>query len=607
MLVAIALTAEPQRLSGASATATLRIAAPPDATIFLSTSSGTIGAVAAGSAQYTATAETFPRVALVLARVESHGIVERRWLAIPIDGRDTLNLSTKPSSRVEVQIGDATFGPVRSDKSGRAQVPVVVPPGVRTATVHVRDSFGNEKETSFDLRPPPFQRAWMVALQSVASWADARPAAIEIFAVEGSGGPARRADVTLSADRGELGELQETAPGVFVAPYRAPEKITAADAHVQAQIFGDLSLPQSVKLSILPGPAARIALAASAKSAGPGEVVRIEAAVEDGQGNPLPDLAQVTCDAGVVTPKTSRSFELRAPDSFAGHDAMRVVAKSGAAKETLAIALVAGAPAAVRVQFTAPEVREGEQVDATVAVADSAGNPVPGAALQVDALGAALLKTRELGQGRYAVLLRALPASAPSAELRVGAGATRTAARFAVVPEEKPWGLSVGGWVLGQHNFSRAASIGLELEVASHAGLSWLEVFGRAQGVQFAPATSPIDTGSVERASLRGFGLLAGARALLPLRTPWSLHASAEAGALRAVGTLRVQGGPADGVEEPTARWAPSLSAGAGGSLRLGPGRILAELQFAAVPSSGNVQGNLGGLWLRAGWLLNLR
>src|SRR4051812_32371382 len=152
VVIAIAIAAEPARLvAGNGVSATLQISAPSSAEVSLWTSTGTVsspaGANGIWTAIYTPPAERFPRVALILVTAGS----ERAWLSLPIDGRDDLQLATKPSSRVEVEIADRTFGPVRSDREGHARVPVIVPPGIRSAAVRVRDPYGNETETAFDL------------------------------------------------------------------------------------------------------------------------------------------------------------------------------------------------------------------------------------------------------------------------------------------------------------------------------------------------------------------------------------------------------------------------------------------------------------------------
>src|SRR5262249_55813348 len=148
-------------------------------------------------ARYRPPRARFPRVVLLLATVRAGGLEERAWLALPLVSSDILSLATKPRSHVEVTIAGAVFGPVVADRAGNAKVPVRVPPGFRTARVHVRDPFGNTNETTFDLRPPPFQRVRLLPSAAEASWADREPVTFEIFAVAADGAPASAADLVV--------------------------------------------------------------------------------------------------------------------------------------------------------------------------------------------------------------------------------------------------------------------------------------------------------------------------------------------------------------------------------------------------------------------------
>lgn len=608
------VTAHPARLeAGGETAAVLEIAARSEAAVSVWTSSGSASAPEPAGpgrfrVRFQAGPERFPRVVLVQVTARRDGRDEHGWLALPVFGRDTLALQTKPSSRVEVRIGGATFGPVRSSAAGRARIPVLVPPGIRTATVQVRDSFGNETETAFDLRPPAFRRVRVLASAPSASWADAAPVWLEIFAVDPLGRPARRAELSVAATRGELGPADERAPGVFFIPFRAPARAAGADARIEARLPGPDAAADARTIAIAPGPAARIALKASPPAASPQGRVRIEGAVLDARDNELPEEPLVfRTDFGAVTGLSPRAAELRVPASFGGREQAHLVARARDLEVDLPIPLVAGTPAALQVRFAEAQIRANQEVEATVLVADAAGNPVSGALPRFAAVGASLQPARELGAGRYAVLLRALPESAPAAELRVTAGTAQLSSRILVVAAaQRAFGLAAGTWLFAQHNLGRAGAGGFELELAGQSPSPGLELFGRAVALRFAPATVPIDGSAVQRASLEAFGAQAGARVVWPLGSRWSVHTGGAAGLLRALGTLRIQGGPANGIAEPTARWVPSLSAAGGGSLRLGHSRFVVETAFTAAPSSGAVRGNLGGLSLRAGWLIDL-
>jgi len=56
------------------------------------------------------------------------------YLALRLSGEVNAVVRARPNVPVDVRMGDEVFGPVRADASGRAVVPVVIPPGVRAVT-----------------------------------------------------------------------------------------------------------------------------------------------------------------------------------------------------------------------------------------------------------------------------------------------------------------------------------------------------------------------------------------------------------------------------------------------------------------------------------------
>jgi hypothetical protein len=80
----------------------------------------------------------YPLLAVLAFWVESsEGPPEVTTVHIPLLGRTTLDVATDVGAGAEVvvQIADQRFGPVLTNRKGRVQVPVEVPPGVREARV----------------------------------------------------------------------------------------------------------------------------------------------------------------------------------------------------------------------------------------------------------------------------------------------------------------------------------------------------------------------------------------------------------------------------------------------------------------------------------------
>jgi hypothetical protein len=417
-------------------------------------------------ALYTPTRDTFPRVVLLSASVSAGRERRRGWLALPLNGSDDLALRTKPDTKVRVQLGGKFFGPVRSDANGNARVHVEVPPGVRLATIHVRDAFGNATSREVDLAPPPFRCVAAIADRDEVDGADPSPVAIEVFAVTPAGRPAALADLKFSAARGAVSLARAERPGVFQLSYRAPEDGGGADT-VTVRAFGS---SDALRLRLKPG----------AEPVPPGQGLT---------SNPTP----------TPTPTDSEPFR------------------------------------------------------------------------------------------------PAQPAAASS--------------------RDSPSAFAVGMLLRAQSNLSHANGFGAVLELSgmlprsalARVGIERLEAIARLEGFAFASRTQPgpASDDPFRRGSLQAFSLASGLRGSVLTIGPLDLHAAALAGALRSFDTVRIVGGPADGVQQNGARWSPLFALAGGASMRLGRGRALAEAQFAFSPARGQLQGNLGGLSFSAGYLLD--
>lgn len=346
LALSVAIRAEQPRLVLREASrVTLHISAPgagPDARLALWTSAGRVIDVQRASgdtftAVYVPPPQRYPQVAMILATVRDGAATERGWLALPLVASEKLPVQTKPSSRVELSIAGAVFGPVRTDAAGKARIAAKIPPGVRTALIRVRDPFGNVNETAFDLAPPPFPRVRLLALGDRASWADPEPVPLEIFAVAPDGRPAAAADLTVVADRGSIGAVQERAPGVFAVTFRAPDRAPAL-ATIRARVSGAAE-GDTVTVTTLPGPAAQIRLSATpAAVTGAGEV-RVDAQVVDGRGNPVAaDDLRFAVD-GATVEQDGTAARVQVPADAEGRRELVVSATARSVRGSIAIAL----------------------------------------------------------------------------------------------------------------------------------------------------------------------------------------------------------------------------------------------------------------------------
>jgi hypothetical protein len=243
LLLAASISANPAQLVlGKDAGADLEVRAPAGAKVTFSTTVGTVtGAQRHGDvvrARYHTPSLRAPSVALVLAQIDDGGDRELRWISIPLSGFDTMVIETRPGSKVEAQVAGRVQGPMAADGDGTVRLPMVVPPGVRQATLKITDRLGNENEKPLDLDPPPFSRLRVAARAESAN--PAAPMEVEIFVVRPDGTPDDQAQVTLASADGETTMHGRAGPGVYLAEYLPPEGYRGS-AQLEAKANGQLA------------------------------------------------------------------------------------------------------------------------------------------------------------------------------------------------------------------------------------------------------------------------------------------------------------------------------------------------------------------------------
>jgi hypothetical protein len=212
---------------------TLRIQAPIAARFHVYTNTGQLGAatpIAAGAWQieYTLPTQKYPQVALV-ALVTDDG-AHFAWTSIALYGSARVEIQSEAEVLVEVRVGQTLFGPTTTDRAGRAELPVVVPPGNSSVTSIATDGLGNQKEQTIPLGVPAFQRLLSVcpAQQRLGFW---------VFAVDQQALPLANAPIEASGPSARITGVTPVSPGVYRVAFEVPEP-----AHVGKTIRVSASL-----------------------------------------------------------------------------------------------------------------------------------------------------------------------------------------------------------------------------------------------------------------------------------------------------------------------------------------------------------------------------
>lgn len=176
---------------------------------------------AALTAAYAPPEEAYPQ-AVIAAVTDAAGEL-RDWAVLAVHGVGEVEAVTEPRASVRFRIGGETFGPVRTDTSGKTRMKVRAPPGQGQALAVVTDRLGNVRESHIELGVPLRPRLLLLCPQ--------RRDRLVLLAVGPDGAPARGGRFRLSVSGGEPGALRENAPGHYEASLlAAPGAALAAEA-----------------------------------------------------------------------------------------------------------------------------------------------------------------------------------------------------------------------------------------------------------------------------------------------------------------------------------------------------------------------------------------
>ena len=441
--------------------------------------------------------EAIPQVALLGAV----GGGEALFLALPLFGLGDAEVKTRPRGRISVTIGDQRFGPVRADQRGLAQVPVVVPPGIREAF---------HGDQPIDLHVPPTRAVHLVLLQETAAADRPQEVQARLFVVDQSGTPRLGARLVLSASAGEAGTAVEVGAGVYSATWRLGPG-PAGEETLSAALEDAPEFVAQARVARRAGPAATLVLRADRQTLTAGQdgegplSVTLHATLRDAAGNPADDRLQVSASPGAALVSALGAGEAEAvislPPRFEGASALLLEARCerGSATAALSLPLLPAAAAVARIEPSLPSVRAdgAGRLPLRVLVADRFGNPVQAAVETAADSGAAGPATAE-GVGVYALgYLPPVLRERGSALVRVRAGDAEASVRVQLSPE--PHRLALTPKLGALSNFGRIASPLLGLEASLRFDLLGLPFAALAEAGWFFSSHSdqPVGTPAV--------------------------------------------------------------------------------------------------------------
>ena len=168
--------------------------------------------------------EVAPKVAVVSVVDAEHPETGVGFFTIPLVGNIPWQVNTGMASvNVLMDVAGQRFGPFLSDAAGMATVPILVPPGVSTATATVVMPDGTTTAPqSVDLMVPGFNRIKIAPPAAYMPGDGTSQFPIYVYAVDGNGTPDPAATVHLAASMGEVSEVRPLGGGLYQGVYTTP-------------------------------------------------------------------------------------------------------------------------------------------------------------------------------------------------------------------------------------------------------------------------------------------------------------------------------------------------------------------------------------------------
>ncbi len=177
-------------------------------------------------------------------------------------GKTSFPINSLPDSNVILQIADRDFGPVKTDSSGKASIPIVVPPGVNKAKLIIINN-GNRTEEPLDLRiPQNVPRVNFFPNPPTIPANGKTSIDIQVYVSTTTGKPDNNASLIFKAEQGAVTPVNNRGNGVYSVLYTPPLENRKSTDNIRVVLqseTGDISdnlpinlsptLPETVSLS----------------------------------------------------------------------------------------------------------------------------------------------------------------------------------------------------------------------------------------------------------------------------------------------------------------------------------------------------------------------
>jgi len=197
--------------------------------------------------------------ALVLLSLVEREIPETstQFLSLPLVGKTEWKVEVgEELVPVGMELAGQRFGPEVTDETGVAMVPIMVPPGIRTALAYEVDAEGNPiQPVPVDLRLPPFKGIEVAPMAEYIPGNGVAGFPVYVFVVGQDAVPMANAPLQLEASLGDFVAVQALGPGTYRATYVPPSVTAPTDVNISAVLLGEkANYGDRITVQVVPGP-----------------------------------------------------------------------------------------------------------------------------------------------------------------------------------------------------------------------------------------------------------------------------------------------------------------------------------------------------------------
>ena len=189
------------------------------------------------SALYTPPQVNYPHLALLTVVDRQDPTRTYGFIAIPLVGKTAYPVTSTPNSSLMLKVGDRDFGPVQADASGRANIPIMVPPGIKAAMLTT--AVGTDTRTeAYDLKVPETKRIKLFPFHAGIPGDRALAIPVRLAVTDPQGAASADAQVSISASVGTVSAPVHEGNGIYRADYTPPATMTMSQVAITASLPG---------------------------------------------------------------------------------------------------------------------------------------------------------------------------------------------------------------------------------------------------------------------------------------------------------------------------------------------------------------------------------